>query len=56
MFTKLIKNEIYTCGELYNCCSCGDNGCGCAYCYDCKACENCKNDNPENCVEYNYHH
>ena len=30
MFTKLIKNEIYTCGELYNCCSCGDNGCGCA--------------------------
>lgn len=47
MFTKLIKNEQYSCGELYNCCSCGggdDGSCGCAYCFDCHACEACRGD------------
>jgi len=30
------------CSELFNCCSCGGNECGCAYCFDCNACDNCK--------------
>lgn len=34
-------SQTLTCNELYNCCSCGDNGCGCAYCFDCNACEVC---------------
>lgn len=35
-------DEKYTCFEIYNCCSCGGNGCGCAYCFDCNACDECK--------------
>jgi len=30
------------CTDVYNCCSCGDAGCGCAYCFDCNACDSCK--------------
>lgn len=30
------------CGDLYDCCSCGGNDCGCPYCYDCHACEECE--------------
>ena len=29
--------------EHYNCCDCGGNDCGCAYCWSCNACEYCKN-------------
>lgn len=29
------------CGEHYNCCDCGGNNCGCAYCFSCNACDNC---------------
>lgn len=29
------------CSELYNCCDCGGNNCGCAYCFSCNACETC---------------
>lgn len=41
--------EVYspdeTCGDYYNCCSCGGDeagSCGCPYCFDCNACEVCK--------------
>lgn len=34
----------YECDELYNCCSCGGNDCGCRYCHDCNACEVCLED------------
>ncbi len=33
--------ENYPCSKRYNCCSCGDNGCGCGYCWDCNACSEC---------------
>ena len=32
------------CEDIYNCCDCGGNDCGCAYCWSCNACENCEND------------
>lgn len=35
-------NQTLTCNELYNCCACGGNECGCAYCFDCNACEVCR--------------
>lgn len=34
----------HDCSTLYDCCDCGDNECGCAYCWSCNACETCKND------------
>lgn len=37
------ENQI-PCEDIYNCCSCGDNGCGCAYCWDCNACDTCKSE------------
>ena len=37
----LNQDGKYDCSTLFNCCSCGGNGCGCAYCYDCHVCENC---------------
>lgn len=30
-----------TCGEVYSCCDCGGNDCGCGYCFSCNACEYC---------------
>ena len=39
-----------TCEDLYNCCDCGDNDCGCSYCWSCNACENCLDgDDDSNC-------
>lgn len=32
------------CGEMYNCCDCGGNDCGCSYCFSCRACEVCLNE------------
>lgn len=40
-----------TCSQLYTCCSCGDNDCGCPYCFDCNACEACKEDRADQCEE-----
>lgn len=34
-------NKEYDCGYLFDCCDCGGNDCGCAYCFSCNACENC---------------
>lgn len=36
-----IPGNRHECSELYNCCDCGDSGCGCRYCYSCNACEAC---------------
>ncbi len=36
-----------TCSDMYNCCSCGGNDCGCRYCFDCNACEECLGDDDE---------
>lgn len=30
-----------TCFELYDCCDCAGNSCGCRYCFSCNACEYC---------------
>lgn len=38
---NLIDGNKYDCSELYNCCDCGGNDCGCGYCFSCNACENC---------------
>lgn len=32
------------CEEIYNCCDCGGNDCGCGYCWSCNACEDCLNE------------
>ena len=32
----------YQCTEIFNCCNCGGNDCGCGYCFSCKACDYCK--------------
>lgn len=37
-----MPQRLITCGEQFNCCSCGGEDCGCAYCFDCQACEACK--------------
>lgn len=37
--------EICNCGDLYDCCDCGGNNCGCRYCFSCNACEDCLSDN-----------
>lgn len=36
--------EICNCSEIYNCCDCGGNDCGCGYCWSCNACEDCLNE------------
>ena len=28
--------------DQFDCCNCGGEGCGCAYCWSCNACEICK--------------
>jgi len=33
--------ENFDCERKFNCCDCGGNECGCAYCWSCNACENC---------------
>lgn len=33
--------EDCNCDEIYNCCDCGGNDCGCGYCFSCNACEDC---------------
>jgi len=30
------------CSDLFNCCDCGGNNCGCDYCSSCNYCESCK--------------
>ena len=35
------RGERQTCSNLYNCCNCGGNNCGCIYCFSCRACEVC---------------
>ncbi len=29
------------CSQLFNCCDCGGNDCGCRYCWSCNACTTC---------------
>lgn len=40
-----LQNSKYDCSNLYNCCDCGGNNCGCAYCFSCNACEFCLDEN-----------
>ena len=42
---KKCENEVNggsCCEDLYDCCDCGGNDCGCAYCWSCNACDSCK--------------
>lgn len=43
---KCLEGGQWDCHSLYNCCDCGGNQCGCAYCFSCHACSVCldKND------------
>ena len=36
-----------SCEEAFNCCDCGGNECGCAYCWSCNACDTCLNNTDE---------
>ncbi|EKO3607081.1 hypothetical protein M6C35_001989 [Vibrio metschnikovii] len=36
-----MDNSGRGCSEFYNCCDCGGNQCGCAYCFSCRACDHC---------------
>lgn len=29
------------CHELFDCCDCGGNNCGCGYCFSCNGCSEC---------------
>lgn len=31
-----------TCQNFFDCCDCGGEECGCAYCWTCNACEACR--------------
>ncbi|WYV98889.1 hypothetical protein [Stenotrophomonas phage CM2] len=42
-----IPGNPYECSELYTCCDCGDNGCGCGYCFSCNACGACLDESEE---------
>ena len=33
---------VYDCNYMFNCCRCGGNDCGCAYCFDCNSCDSCQ--------------
>lgn len=46
--------QVSNCSTMFNCCDCGGNECGCAYCWSCKACENCFEDNGEPCLNTEY--
>lgn len=37
----VIERGDYDCALLLRCCDCGENRCGCIYCWSCNACENC---------------
>ena len=39
-----MREVIKGCEDLYNCCDCGGEGCGCAYCFSCNACDSCKDE------------
>ena len=36
-----VKHGGSDCSELFNCCDCGGNDCGCPYCFSCNACDEC---------------
>jgi len=36
-----------TCRDLFNCCDCGGNECGCRECFSCNACDYCLENNDE---------
>lgn len=36
-----LKDGNLTCRNLFNCCDCGGEGCGCHYCFSCNACDYC---------------
>jgi hypothetical protein len=36
-----MRKRDCNCEDVYNCCDCGGNGCGCGYCWSCNACEDC---------------
>lgn len=44
MCENLCGEVALDCSELYNCCDCGGNNCGCAYCWSCNACDECQSE------------
>ena len=46
-----VTKKMYDCSSMYNCCDCGGNNCGCAYCFSCHACNHCLDDDGEPCDE-----
>jgi hypothetical protein len=43
-----MKN-LFVCSDHYNCCNCGGESCGCAYCFSCHACDYCQHGEGEHC-------
>jgi len=37
-------SDVCYCDDMFDCCDCGGNDCGCSYCWSCNACERCLND------------
>lgn len=37
-----VEGNTTECSDLYNCCDCGGNACGCRYCFSCNACDSCQ--------------
>lgn len=48
------RGKIMVCTDLFNCCDCGGEECGCTYCWSCKACDECLNDNEVDCENTKY--
>lgn len=40
-------NHKTSCSDIYNCCNCGGNDCGCRYCFSCNACSRCLDEDDE---------
>lgn len=40
-------NNQKSCRDLFNCCDCGGNNCGCRECFSCNACECCATDDAD---------
>ena len=41
MCEHVIEKGDWNCSKTFDCCDCGGNNCGCAYCWSCNACEEC---------------
>ena len=48
MCEYVINEGDPTCEDMFDCCDCGGNDCGCRYCWSCNACDECLDEDVEN--------